>query len=88
MIDSSNIQRVGYPIPVPIVGLVLIYKAMGNIEVWSKLFTPDFLFAKYQEDPQYLANRNRSNNGHWNRVSHCPLSVSERVLGLGPNVII
>ncbi len=33
-------------------------------------FTSDLLFTKYQADPHCLANQNRPDNRHWNRVSH------------------
>ncbi len=65
--------------PMHIGKLVLICKAMGiclifvNIEVRSKLlnYTSDLLFTKYQADPHCLANQNKPDKRHWNRVSHC-----------------
>ncbi len=72
-------HTMGYPMPLPIVRLVLICKATEF--AWNPVdvsfttlivmeLTLDLMFTKYQADPRCLANQNKSDNGQRQRVSN------------------
>ncbi len=82
-LDSNNTylsrsHTPGYPMPLPIVRLVLICKTMdfahkATESAWHFVYivmglTLDLVFTKYQADLRCLANQNKPDNGQRHRV--------------------